>query len=526
MPKIKNLINSYKKEAMIVVIVATLSNLFALLYNYYYKYLIDSLNVHADNSAFYWLAVILFFQVAVSLCTLFVYNFYLEVFKVRISCNLKSLMFRNLFSFPFNRSSKLSAGNLMVRMSEDVSQIADYTSLYYFMLIANTLRFFITYYLLFKLDIIVACFVLCTIPFYYLLAKLSFKQMERATEKERESSDKITHSMLNKFDNLKTVKACGIENVILENLKKELDVWFLSNKKLIAWKSIFSFVRDFLSSFLPLMIVVICVYRIVHGYMSIGTLFAILNFSDAVYIPVAELMYFLSMKNNLQPIIERTNEYTQNFDFREFKKMENTNFKKTLIKKGDDISIEISNLSYSYNEDKIFKSLNMKMCGAGLYLLKGLNGKGKTTLLNILSGLITDYTGCVSICITNDKIKPVVYMIQENQIFDDLNGIENIKLFTPSTKDMNTENLEFKFPLESCNKKSNEYSGGEKRKISFLRTISKEGNIYLFDEPLENLDVSSRKIIVDAITNLAKTKMVILVSHESDCFENATIKNI
>ncbi len=519
MRKIKSLINSYKKEAFIIVITTTMANCFALFYNYYYKHLIDSLNIHDVHSTFYWLAIILFFQVAVSITTFFVYDFYLKVFKIKIAADLKSLMFNNLLSFPFSRSSKLSAGNLIVRMTEDVREIADYTALYYFMVFANTFRFGITYYLLFKLDIIVGVIVLATIPLYYLLSRLSFRQMEKATKKEREASDKMTHSMVNKLDNLKTVKANGIENIILDNFKKEIDEWFFANKKLTAWKGIFFLIKNFLSGFLPLVIVSICVYRILNSNMTVGTLVAVLGFSDAVYIPVAELMYFFSMKNNLKPVLLRTEEYTQDFNFKKEVSFNNDNIHATVIE-GESASIKIKNLSYSYEEHKIFENINLQISGAGLFLLEGLNGKGKTTFLNILSGLITDYTGEVSITVPDKNIKPIVYMIQENQLFDNFTGSENISLLNPKIKNIDKAGFKFKTSLEALDKNQIEYSGGEKRRISFLRAINREANIYFFDEPLENLDTESREIVVKIISDMSKTKMIILVSHENDCFEN------
>ena len=65
-------------------------------------------------------------------------------------------------------------------------------------------------------------------------------------------------------------------------------------------------------------------------------------------------------------------------------------------------------------------------------------------------------------------------------------------------------------------------SGGEKKRVDLIRTLSKDKDIYLFDEPTNELDGENVKIALEEIRNVVnKNKIVILISHDDRCFEIA-----
>lgn len=398
---------------------------------------------------------------------------------------------------------------LTVMLSEDTVSIGDYTALYYFMIVGNTVRFIVTYYLLFKLDSFSSLFVLCTVPLYYVLAQFSFKHIEYASAKERTSSDTVLHGFLNSASNLKTIKATSLEAVMSERFNAELNRQFLAQRQLLRWNSVLFFIRNFLYSFLPIMVVGLCVYRILKGSITVGSLFAITGFISALYLPVGELLYFISMRHNLQPVLERTKDYLNAASL----SIEDTD--KRIIAAGESTGIAVEQICYAYQQQPVFDRISFNITGSGLYIVEGANGRGKTTLFNILSGLYADYTGAVSITVPDFDLKPIAYMIQENQLFEKASYRENVTLFDSVDAALDIPDSARYFFNQIIEPES-DFSGGEKRLCIFLRTISQKAHIYLFDEPLENLDTAMQEYVINTIRKLSQTKPVLVISHGND----------
>lgn len=503
------LIQKYRLESLFVVLATTLCNICALFYHFYYKNMIDALSAHNTHQTYRWLVTVAVLQISAELLTFFIYDYYLKVFKIKIARDVKASIFNRLFSFPFNKSQSLDTGMLTVMLSEDTVSIGDYTALYYFMIVGNTVRFIVTYYLLFKLDPFVSIFVLCTVPLYYILARFSFKHIEYASAKERTASDTVLHGFLDSVSNLKTIKATSLEAVMAERFNAELNRQFLAQRQLLRWNSVLFFIRNFLYSFLPIIVVSLCVYRILKGSITVGSLFAITGFISALYLPVGELLYFISMRHNLQPVLERTKDYL-NIDSPPVEDAD-----KRIIAASESTGITVEQICYAYQQKPVFDRISFSITGSGLYIVEGANGTGKTTLFNILSGLYADYTGAVRITVPDFDLESIVYMIQENQLFEKASYRENVTLFDSADATLelpDSARYFFEQPIEL----ESDYSGGEKRLCMFLRTISRNAHIYLFDEPLENLDTSMREYVINTILKLSQTKLVLVISHGKD----------
>lgn len=143
--------------------------------------------------------------------------------------------------------------------------------------------------------------------------------------------------------------------------------------------------------------------------------------------------------------------------------------------------------------------------------MKGKNGSGKSTLFKIIIGLINRYEGSVEL--STDKIK---YMPQEKYLF---NGtvLENITLFDDNIKPSDIysinnlkEIFDFKYDLDHyISYENNNLSGGEARKICLIRTLYKEADLYLLDEPMNDLDLNIRVKLLKYLEELNSTIIVI-----------------
>ena len=171
----------------------------------------------------------------------------------------------------------------------------------------------------------------------------------------------------------------------------------------------------------------------------------------------------------------------------------------------------MNNVSIKFpdSEEELLKYFNYSFTKGSIYCLKGTNGSGKTTMLDIISKLHFSYEGSISI--DNIEIEKmdtdiyhnecVSYMTQEAFVIND--SLEANLLMYDGSSDLKA--LIKKLGLEKYLKKDDNIStiasGGEKQKISFLRSIVKPFKVLLLDEPTNHMDTESKVIIMDSLNN-------------------------
>lgn len=189
--------------------------------------------------------------------------------------------------------------------------------------------------------------------------------------------------------------------------------------------------------------------------------------------------------------------------------------------------IEIKNLHKSFNYVKAVNGISFKVKRGELFAFLGVNGAGKSTTINILTGILKKDSGECFIDGHNVnetmKILPNIGIVFQSSILDSkLNVYENLKyramLYSLSKSEFN-ERLNFfinRFELKDILKKPvGKLSGGQKRKIDIVRALIHHPKILILDEPTTGLDPKTRKIVWGLIEELRATNglTVLLTTH-------------
>ena len=178
--------------------------------------------------------------------------------------------------------------------------------------------------------------------------------------------------------------------------------------------------------------------------------------------------------------------------------------------------IMLENIGISYNNHRVLHDLSFTFEENEVYILTGASGKGKTTLLKILMGLITPDAGKVSL----PKGFRVTAAFQEDRLLPELSAVENLLFALPrGCRKDRAEAERFLgeiLPSEAFFKKPAELSGGMCRRVTVARALFAPSDAVVLDEPFAGLDDETAKQVSAFIKAYQDERMLIIATHRPE----------
>ena len=186
--------------------------------------------------------------------------------------------------------------------------------------------------------------------------------------------------------------------------------------------------------------------------------------------------------------------------------------------------IEFENVSLSYGNRLILDNINFKINESEIFGMLGPNGVGKSTIFNLITGLITPQTGKIKINdeVINDypiylrtKKYKIGYVPQYGGFFEDLSLLDNLKAIAEiviDNKSLMKNKIDYmitKFELENVKDIKAKYlSGGQKKKLVIALALLGDPKVLLLDECFAALDILTIKMIQEIIVNLQQENQI------------------
>ena len=185
--------------------------------------------------------------------------------------------------------------------------------------------------------------------------------------------------------------------------------------------------------------------------------------------------------------------------------------------------LEVKNLSYSFGNNPILKDINIHVNENEMVAIVGSSGVGKSTLFNLIAGVLKKQTGEITINSSDDYIGKVAYMLQKDLLFEHKTIINNVILPLIIAKVDKKEALEEgnkilkQFNLDKyANKYPQQLSGGMRQRVALIRTYMFKRKIFLLDEAFSALDAITKKELHKWYLDLKKefNLTTLLITHD------------
>jgi len=450
-----------------------------------------------------------------------------------IEYDVKNQIFAHYQSLDQTFYKKNRTGDLMNRISEDVSKVRMYygpvimygTNAIVLFLVIITYMYSVapqlTVYSLIPLPIL-------SIFIYRISNLINLK----STKVQESLSDLSTYSQ-ESFSGISILKSFNLQSKIFNKFDNFALLSYKNNLSLAKIQAWFFPIILFLIGLSNLIVIYIGGREFINGNIEIGVIAEFIIYVNMLTWPVTLVGWVTSIVKQAEASQKRINEF---LDSRSSLKDGNI-----LVKDRNSKNIIFKNVTFTYRRTgiKVFDSFNLEIEKGKTLGIIGKVGSGKTTLLDLLSRVYDPEKG--SILYNNKDIKSFKinnlrglfsYVPQNNFLFSD-SIYKNIQFGNP---DATNEQVLKAAKLSEIDSEINKFekgyrtilgergitlSGGQIQRISIARSLIKDSALYLFDDCFSSLDTDTEERLINNLINNLKNKSVVIVSHRVSCVKHS-----
>jgi ATP-binding cassette subfamily B multidrug efflux pump len=441
-----------------------------------------------------------------------------------IEFDLKNIIYKKyqLLEFDFYKNNR--TGDLMNRVSEDVSKVRMYVGPAIMYTINTITLFVIVISYMISVAPTLTMYVLTPLPVLsFIIYKIS-KIINVRSKIVQEYLSKLTTFAQESFSGVKIIKAYTLEKVSNNNLESIAHQSKEKNMNLVKVQSWFFPLMILLIGASNILVIYIGGLQYINGQIELGILAEFIIYVTMLTWPVATVGWVTSIVQQAEASQKRINE---------FLKYPVTIEKKSLRKKEVSGKIEFKNVSFTYKETNIeaLKNVSFSIKPGESIAIMGDVGSGKSTILELISGVYKPTDGKIivdNLDLNNYNISDfrnsIGYVPQTTFLFSDT--IENNIKFGKheatyeelinSSKSSCLHNDILSFDKEYktlLGERGVNLSGGQKQRLSIARAIIKKPKILLLDDSLSAVDTETEEKIINNINSITKNITVFITTH-------------
>ena len=443
-----------------------------------------------------------------------------------IEYDMKNEIFDQYQNLSLSFYKQNNTGDLMNRISEDVSKVR----MYFGPAIMYTINLFVlltlVIYTMLQVNVKLTIYVLTPLPLLTISIYYASKIINKKSEKVQRQLSRITTFVQEAFSGIRVIKAYtqqGSKNIIFEG---ELEAYREKTLELVKVNAVF----------MPLMILMIGLSTIltifiggklaIAGEISLGNIAEFVIYVNMLTWPVASLGWVTSLVQRAAASQERINEFLLAIP-----DIKNTGTSKEPIK-GD---IEFENVSFTYPNSNIvaLKNVSFKINAGESLAILGRTGSGKSTIASLLVRLYDVDEGAIIIDGKNIKdidinvlrqsfgtVPQEVFLFSEsianNIAFGKIKNVADNSEVEQAAKlaEIYTDISEFPEGFETkVGERGVTLSGGQKQRLSIARAIMSNPKIFIFDDCLSAVDTETENRIISNLKSVMSQTTSIIITH-------------
>ena len=450
-------------------------------------------------------------------------NYFSHKISKQVRNTLRKEIYNKVEKLSLNYTEAVNTGSLLVMNSSSIVNIEFYFNKFVPQMFATLFIVLSSFVIYGKIHILLFIAMLLLYPLIPVSIMIIIKKSKKANKKNFSDFLSLSEVFYDRLSGFTTAKIYGKE----DNVASDVDTRSAKYRK-----STMALLRHQLNS----INVMDAITYISIFVLSIIAIFAVKDQKLIVFVIVASLecfkplralggLFHISMKGN----VELDNIYKL-LDHPEQEKDETIE-----VEAGK--NIVLNNVSFSYGEETTLENINMIFKPGTKTALVGESGSGKSTIIKLILGLNSNYSGSIkydnfnidsiptremakiTTLITNDSylVKGTVrehLSVRKNITEEEMyNALEKVNL-----RDFVEEHggLDYELAIGAAN-----LSGGQKQRLLAAKAILKDSYLYILDEAVSNIDDYSKEIVLNAFDSIKEGKIIIVISHDLETVTNA-----
>ena len=450
-------------------------------------------------------------------------NYFSHKISKQVRNTLRKEIYNKVEKLSLNYTEAVNTGSLLVMNSSSIVNIEFYFNKFVPQMFATLFIVLSSFVIYGKIHILLFIAMLLLYPLIPVSIMIIIKKSKKANKKNFSDFLSLSEVFYDRLSGFTTAKIYGKE----DNVAGDVDTRSAKYRK-----STMALLRHQLNS----INVMDAITYISIFVLSIIAIFTVKDQKLIVFVIVASLecfkplralggLFHISMKGN----VELDNIYKL-LDYPEQEKDETIE-----VEAGK--NIVLNNVSFSYGEETTLENINMIFKPSTKTALVGESGSGKSTIIKLILGLNSNYSGSIkydnfnidsiptremakiTTLITNDSylVKGTVrehLSVRKNITEEEMyNALEKVNL-----RDFVEEHggLDYELAIGAAN-----LSGGQKQRLLAAKAILKDSYLYILDEAVSNIDDYSKEIVLNAFDSIKEGKIIIVISHDLETVTNA-----
>ena len=446
-----------------------------------------------------------------------------------ISVDIQKKLSKHLINSDLITLNKFSSGNHVSRIMNDVILIRDGFERSINNLIRDTLTIIALMSYLIWLDWLLSILVFIIYPIALKpIFKIGKKQNTVATALQ-EQMETVTSTLTEMLQGIRMVKSYNLEKIEIKRSENVLNELFKRMYNLVIGRAKVLPILEILGGVAAACVIGLASYRVAIGELSPGSVVGYVTALLMIAQPARALGTFNTVLQEALSALDRI--YIQIGILPKINSL--TSAPNLKLNKNNPPSIIFKNINFSYNQkSKVLDDINFSIEGGTNVALVGQSGAGKSSIINLISRFYDPSSG--KILINNQEINKVdivslrnsISLVSQDTIIYNKSFLENIKFgkleatekeIIKAAKNADIHNFISASSLgyeTIVGEGGNNLSGGQKQRISIARAILKDAPILLLDEATSSLDAETENQISKTLSNVAKNKTTITVTHK------------